>query len=322
MLESPQPFSPSCLVTGGAGFVGSHLVAGLIAKGCKIRVLDNLSTGKMENILPYQHDIEFIEGDIRDLTVVKAACEGIEVVLHHAAIASVAQSIKNPQSTHEVNVDGTFNILEGARHAGVKKIIFASTAAVYGVNSQFPTTEESVIKPISPYGLSKLIGEQYCELFSDLYAMDITCFRYFNIYGPRQNTDSHYSGVISTFFKTIISGESPVLYGDGLQSRDFVHVEDITQACILALIRPSNGFGVYNVASGKSYSVLDILNWIKEHVDQDFEIQKRADRRGDIRHSMTRIDKIKVELGFKPQKQFYQGLKELFEYMDQAKVPC
>jgi nucleoside-diphosphate-sugar epimerase len=322
MLELNHTYPLSCLVTGGAGFVGSHLVAQLIAKGCKVRVLDNLSTGKIENILPHQHDIQFIKGDIRDLNVVKAACEGIEVVLHHAAIASVAQSIKDPHSTHEVNVNGTFNILEGARYTGVKKIIFASTAAVYGVNSQFPTTEESPFNPISPYGLSKLIGEQYCELYSTLYAMDITCFRYFNIYGPRQNTDSQYSGVISTFFKTIISGESPILYGDGQQSRDFVHVDDVTQACLLALTLPSNGFGVYNVASGISYSVLDILNWLKRHVGHEFEIQNRPDRRGDIRHSTTKIDKIKTALGFEPQKQFYQGLKELYEYMDQARVPC
>lgn len=305
-----------CLVTGGAGFIGSHLVEALLEEGHDITVFDNLSTGSKDNLQNVLAHIRFIEGDLTDTDTVMALCNDINTVFHLAASSSVTQSLQNPQISHNINVTGTLNLLDSARIAGVEQVVFASSAAVYGSEPTQPKQETFSPCPINPYGLSKYMGELYAELYSSLYSLNTTCLRFFNVYGPRQNPNSPYSGVITNFVHKLLAHQNPVIYGDGYQSRDFIHVSDIVRACMLAAFHNSRkGCLIYNVATGIERNLHDILEILSEHLQRPFEIEYLPDRRKDIRHSLGDITKIKVELGFEPTMDFQTGLVELYDYI-------
>jgi len=215
------------LVTGGAGFIGSNIVEELLKRGYKVRVLDNFSTGKRENLKQFNKDIELIEGDIRSYHIVQQAVKGIDVILHQAALPSVPRSIKDPITSNEVNVVGTLNILEAAKDAGVKRVVYASSSSVYGDNPELPKHEKMMPNPLSPYAVSKLAGEKYCNVYSRLYGIETVGLRYFNVFGPKQDPNSQYSAVIPLFIKAIMNDKQPIIFGDGTQSRDFTHVANV-----------------------------------------------------------------------------------------------
>jgi UDP-glucose 4-epimerase len=304
----------NCLVVGGAGFIGSHLVDALIKAGHSVRVFDNLSTGRMVNIQHHGRSLEFYQGDIRDAEQVREACRGIEVVFHEAAISSVVQSMRDPRTTHDINVTGTANILEAAGDAGVKHFIFASSAAVYGHHANPVKVETLETRPVSRYGLSKLVGEDLCRFYADFFEMQVTCLRYFNVYGPRQTAHSDYAGVISIFINTLLNGGNPTIYGDGGQTRDFINVKDIVEANLLAMQRSDYRFEIFNVGSGMQYSILELLENLRNITGATFEIDYQPDRRGDVRQSLSDIQKIRDRLGFYPILSFYDGLKQLTDY--------
>ena len=303
-----QPTNLHCLITGGAGFIGSHLAEGLLAAGHRVRVLDNFSTGKPDNLSAIINNVDLIEGDIRNYQTVRQAAKRIDVIFHQAAMASVFESMQNPARNHDINVNGTLYVLEAARQAGVSRLIFASSAAVYGPAPDTPIAEETPVRPVSPYGLGKHMGEQYCHLYAHLYGVQTVCFRYFNVYGPRQNPNSAYSGVISIFTDTILSGSNPVVYGDGRQSRDFVHVSDIVAANLSGMMYEGERHRVFNVASGQHHSLLDVLDVLQRHTGKTFDIEYQPERRGDIRDSCADITRIRKELNFKPRMSFENGL--------------
>lgn len=308
-----------CLVTGGAGFIGSHLVEALLRQGHRVRVLDNLSSGSRENLASVLPQINLLEGDIRDFNTVMVACKGINMVFHHAASSSVTESIANPLVAHDHNVTGTLHLLEASRQQGVQKVIMASSAAVYGTDPVMPKHEAMPAVPINPYGLSKYMDELYSELYTGLINLPVVCFRYFNVFGPRQNPNSQYSGVISRFINSVITGEPPVIYGDGYQSRDFVYVSDIVQANLLAMHAPIPGFAVYNVATGTGKNLHDILNVLREETQLPLDVVYKEERRKDIRHSLGDITRIKADLGFAPSVSFAEGLKTL---LADVSSPC
>jgi len=297
----------NCLVTGGAGFIGSHLSEALLKEGYQVRVLDDLSTGKTDNLSGCFHKIDWIEGDICDMETVQRACQDVDAIFHHAALASVYQSCQDPVLTHEINVNGTLNLLEAARQNKVKKFIFVSSAAIYDANLTEAKHEKSPLNPLSPYAYSKLMGEMYCEMYAQLYGLSTVCFRYFNVYGARQNPDSPYSGVISIFIKALQKGLSPCVYGDGLQTRDFVHVSDVVQANLLALRNEATG--IFNVGTHQSHTILQILEYLKTSADIEF----KPARQGDPRHSLADITEITQKLGFHPRTLFSEGLAEVMK---------
>lgn len=304
-----------CLVVGGAGFIGSHLVDALMREGHAVRVFDNLSTGRMVNIQHHGRGLEFYQGDLRNSEQVKEACRHIDVVFHEAAISSVAESMRDPQTTHEINITGTANLLEAAGGAGVKQFVFASSAAVYGHHSSVLKTETLDTLPVSRYGLSKLVGEDLCRFYAEFCNMQTTCLRYFNVYGPRQTASSDYAGVISIFLNTLLVGRTPAVYGDGSQTRDFINVKDIVQANLLAMQRTSGQqFEVINVGSGHQYSILELLETLGRITGKSFEIDYKPERRGDVRHSLSDIQKAQSMLGFQPSVSFQDGLKQLADY--------
>jgi UDP-glucose 4-epimerase len=304
-----------CLVTGGAGFVGSHIVDALVNHGHEVTILDNLSTGKRENISHHGSKVNFIQADLRDMDALQFACQNAEIIFHKAAIASVSQSINDPQSTYEVNVVGTGNLFEAAGKAGVKHLIFASSAAVYG-QVPHPICDESLTpQPASQYGLSKLVGEHYGRFYSEFYNMQVTCLRYFNIYGTRQSSDSDYAGVISLFIHMLLSGNNPRIFGDGHQTRDFINVADIVQANLKAMERTNAyTFEVLNIGTSRQSSVLELLSCLETIVGKSFQPEYKSERRGELRHSLSDIQKAKKILGFEPNVSFYKGLQELVNY--------
>ena len=304
----------SCLITGGAGFIGSHLCEALLSQGHTVRVLDNFSTGHRQNLLGVEKDCQIIEGDIRDYETVRKAADGVDVIFHQAAMASVFESMKNPSRNHDINVNGTFHVIEAARQAGVPRFVFASSAAVYGPAIEKPITEGFPIQPVSPYGLSKHMGEEYCHQYAHIYDMQTVCFRYFNVYGPRQDPKSAYSGVISVFTNTILEGGTPIVYGDGKQSRDFVHVSDVVQANLLAMTSEGDKHQVFNVANGQQHNLLEVLEILKQHTGKTFNEEYREERRGDVRDSLADISKIKSRLGFNPGISFKEGLSRYADY--------
>lgn len=304
------------LITGGAGFIGSHLVEALLKRGDQVRVLDNFSTGKRENLIPLTSNfqlptLEIIEGDIRDLDTVRRAMQGADYALHHAAIVSVPQSMADPAATHNVNVTGTLNVLMAARQASLKRLVFASSCSVYGDNGDLPLKEMALPRPLSPYAASKLAGEMYCQAFFAAYGLPAVCLRYFNIYGPRQNPNGDYAAVIPRFAERIKAGQPPVIYGDGQQTRDFVHVSDVVRANLLVCERKEAIGQVLNVASGRRVSLLELADTFNRLQGTRFAPQLEPERAGDIRHSAGAGERIATVLGFSPQTLLDDGLRPL-----------
>lgn len=298
------------LVTGGAGFIGSHIVEGLVERGEKVRVLDNLSTGKKENLAPLLGRIDFLEGDIRDLETCRRAVERTDHVLHQAAVASVALSVEDPLLTNAVNVTGTLNLLVAARDAGVGSFVLASSSAVYGDDPSPAKVEGREGKPQSPYGVSKLVGEKYAQAFHALHGMKTVALRYFNVFGPRQDPASQYAAVIPLFITKILAGQRPVIYGDGEQSRDFIYVKNVVEANILAAGSSGGGGEAVNIACGRRMTVNALLKAVNGALGSGVEAVRADPRPGDIVHSTADIGKARKVIGYEPRIAFIEGLRE------------
>ena len=298
------------LVTGGAGFIGSNIVEELVNRGERVRVLDNLSTGKRENIQHFIDHIEFIEGDIRNLDIMRKAISGVDFVLHQAALPSVPRSINDPIATNEVNINGTLNVLVAAKGAGVKRVIYASSSSIYGNSEILPKREDMPPNPISPYAASKLAGENYCRVFYQIYGLETVCLRYFNVFGPRQDPTSQYSAVIPKFINAILNGKRPTIYGDGLQSRDFTYVENVVRANLLACEADGVAGELFNVACGEQHTVLDLVAGLNEILDKEVEPILAEPRKGDVKNSMADISKAQGLLGYNRTHSFRSGLEK------------
>ena len=302
------------LVTGGAGFIGSHLVERMLGLGHEVRVLDNFSTGKRANLEPcaaHEGRLEVIEGDIRDGRRVRELALGCDVVFHEAAIVSVPYSVDHPQETHDVNLQGTLNVLEAARQARVGRLVFASSAAVYGDAPGLPKHEGMLPAPIAPYALEKLASEHYLAIFARLYGVETVALRYFNVFGPRQDPSSPYSGVISVFASRARRAEPLTIFGDGQAYRDFIYVKDVVEANLLAAQTPGISGHVFNVARGEKTTLLALVKMIGRVVGRELEVRHAAPRAGDIAESVADITRAKRELGYVPKVAVEEGLRRL-----------
>ena len=302
------------LVTGGAGFIGSHIAERLVRDGHNVRVLDDLSSGHEVNLDPIRNEVEFIEGDIRDTKVVNEASKGVHVVFHEAALGSVPRSVADPVTTHQVNITGTLNVFLAARDAGVRRVVYASSSSVYGETPVLPKREAMVPQPLSPYALSKLAGEHYSSVFKQVYNFEIVSLRYFNIFGPRQDPESQYAAVIPRFITSLLNGKAPVVYGDGLQSRDFTFVENVVNANLLASEADGIAGEVFNVACGGRYTLLDLLAKTKEILGSDIEPVHEASRAGDVRDSQASIEAAQDAFGYHVSVDFAEGLQKTIEW--------
>jgi nucleoside-diphosphate-sugar epimerase len=297
------------LVTGGAGFIGSHLVDALLKQGHAVRVLDNLSTGRRDNLAGSGDAVELIEGDVRSYHIVQQAVRGIDVVLHQAALPSVSRSVTDPITTNEVNITGTLNVLEASRQAGVRRVVYASSSSIYGDSDALPKHEGMTPNPLSPYAVSKLAGENYCRVFSRLYALETVSLRYFNVFGPRQDPRSFYSAVIPRFIHAVLHGERPCIYGDGEQSRDFTYVANVVQANLLAATAEGASGLVMNCACNERTSLNALLRAIQEVTGRQVPPEYRPPRPGDIKHSLASIDLARETIGYVPEVGFADGLR-------------
>lgn len=302
------------LVTGGAGFIGSHLADELVSQGCRVTVLDNLATGHRRNIEHLADRIDFVHGDIRDTELLDRLVQGCDVVFHQAAVVSVSLSVENPSHSCDVNDLGTVKVLDAARRGGVRRVVMASSSAVYGDDPHLPKSEDMLPRPLSPYAVQKLAGEYYASVFESLYGMQTVCLRYFNVFGPRQDPSSPYSGVISIFMTRAAAGEPPTIYGDGDQTRDFVYVSDVVRANLLAASHGNAPGHVYNVGCGSSIRIGELWETIGELSGIRIDPLFAAPRPGDIRDSVSDIGKIKRSLGYQPQVALRQGLKRTLEW--------
>ena len=313
------------LVTGGAGFIGSNIVQELLKRGEKVRILDNFSTGKRETITELkqiadslfqsQSNLEVVEGDIRSYHIVREAVDEVDYILHQAALPSVPRSVKDPITSNEVNVTGTLNILNAAKDAKVQRIVYASSSSVYGDLDVLPKTEDMLPKPLSPYAVSKLAGEKYCQVFTQLYGLETVSLRYFNVFGPRQDPTSQYSAVIPKFINLIKQGESPTIYGDGEQSRDFTFVQNVVEANLLACNDGIENFSgeVFNIAFGKRISVNNMVEKINEVLSKNIVPKYDQPRSGDVKHSLANIGKAQQFLEYKPTIDFEAGLRRIID---------
>ena len=307
------------LVTGGAGFIGSNIAEELVKRGHPVRIIDNFLTGKRENISSFLDKIELVEGDIRDYDACCRALEGVDFVLHQAALSSVSRSIEDPLLTNDINIKGTLNVLLASREAKVKGFVFASSAAVYGDNPILPKKEGNVGNPLSPYALSKLVGEKYCWIFSQIFGLSTVCLRYFNIFGPRQDPSSQYASVIPNFISRMLKGESPTIFGDGEQSRDFVYVFNVVEANILASKAKGVSGEVFNIGCGEGTSVNSLASKLNEILREKINPSYDEPRPGDIRHSFADISKAKKMLKYEPQVPFGKGLEETIRWYRERK---
>jgi len=302
------------LVTGGAGFIGSNIVESLLAQGERVRVLDNFSNGLESNLAPFADSIELLSGDIRDADVVRRAVIGADVVLHLAALGSVPRSIDDPVTSNEVNVNGTINVLNAAREAGVRRLVFSSSSSVYGENPALPKVESLATAPISPYAVSKLAGESYTRVFARVYDIETVALRYFNVFGPRQRPDAAYAAVIPLFMRAALEGTPVPINGDGTQSRDFTYVDNVVSANLLAAKAPPTvSGGVYNIACGGRFSLLDIVEQLERLVGKPLERRHLPPRAGDIPHSEADIAAARRDLGYEVKVGFEDGLSRAWE---------
>jgi UDP-glucose 4-epimerase len=302
------------LVTGGAGFIGSHLVRRLLDEGYGVRVFDNFATGSRANLAEVAESVEIVEADLRDLDAVRRAADGCRFALHQGALGSVPRSVEDPLESMAVNMTGTLNVLVAARDAGVSRVVFASSSSVYGDDVEMPKRETAKPKPLSPYALSKLSAEQACGIFTRLYGLETVALRYFNVFGPRQDPNSQYAAVIPRFVTAMLAGERPVVYGDGLQSRDFTYVANVVDANLLAMTRPADeavgaSGGVYNASCGGRTSLLDLASEINRILGTSIEPIHEPERPGDVKHSQAAVELAAECLGYTPRVDFAEGLE-------------
>jgi UDP-glucose 4-epimerase len=309
--------SELCLVTGGAGFIGSHLVEGLTASGQKVRVFDNFLTGLHSNLAHIQPAPQIVDRDVVDAAAVETAMKGVNVVYHLAALASVQQSVEKPANTHNTCATGTLNILEAARRQGVRRVVYAASSSAYGIPVGDVQTEADPIAPLSPYAAAKLAGELYLQAFAATYGLETVRLRFFNIYGPRQRADSPYSGVIALFAAALGSGKTPTIFGDGLQSRDFTYVTDVVQALQKAAAVPGISGRAYNVGTGKSVNLLELIVELNRLLGTNVVAQHAPPRAGDVRHSRADITRARKDLGYEPRVIFAEGLAATVRWMRQ-----
>jgi UDP-glucose 4-epimerase len=302
------------LVTGGAGFIGSHICERLLRDGQQVRVLDNFFSGKEANLESLDGEVELFRGDIRDRAALAEAMRGVEVVFHEAALGSVPRSVADPVTTHEVNITGTLNVLLAARDLGVRRVVYASSSSVYGETKELPKHEEMTPQPLSPYALSKLAGEHYIKVFKQVYGFEAVALRYFNIFGPRQDPESQYAAVIPKFVTALLEGRAPVIFGDGLQSRDFTYVENVVEANLLAAEAEGAAGQAFNVACGGRYTLVELLDKIKELIGSDIEPLHEAARAGDVRDSQASIKAAERGLGYRVTVDFDEGLRRTVEW--------
>jgi nucleoside-diphosphate-sugar epimerase len=309
------------LVTGGAGFIGSHLAEALVRAGHQVRVLDDLYSGRRANLAPVRGDVEFVEGDCADPAVARRAMRGIEAVFHEAAIPSVARSVQDPLASHRGNATATLSVLTAARDAGVRRVVYAGSSSVYGDAKHLPKREDMETRPLSPYAVGKLTGEHYLRIFASLYGLETLTLRYFNVFGPRQNAGSPYSGVISLFTAALLAGRRPVIYGDGRQSRDFTYVANVVDANLRALTVEGAEGDVLNVATGSRVTLNRLLATLARHLGRKVQPRYLPPRAGDVRHSLADITRARRKLGYRPLVDFETGLRKTVEwYRDEARA--
>jgi len=302
------------LVTGGAGFIGSHLAETLVQRGENVRVLDNLSTGHLANMDGFRARIEFIEGDLIDAPLMAKIVAGVDCIFHQAALASVPRSVETPLATHASCVTGTLTLLDAARRAGVRRMVSAGSSSAYGDQPTSPKRETDLPAPISPYGAAKLAAEYYCRAFTATYGFETVCIRYFNVFGPRQDPDSPYSAVIPLFITAILNGRQPVIYGDGRQSRDFTYVANVVRANLLAADAPNVAGRTFNAAGGRSIDLLTLIDRLNHLLGTDVKPIHADPRRGDIRESLADISQARELLGYEPIVDFEEGLRRSIDY--------
>lgn len=302
------------LITGGCGFIGSHIAEALVKQTHTVIIYDNLSSGYEHNISGFRDKITFNKADIRDMKALTTAMQDVDYVFHEAAMVSVFESIDQPGENHEINITGTLNVLNAARKSGVKRVVAASSCAVYGNDPVLPKTEEMIPAPESPYALAKVAMEHYMRLFAKLYELETVTLRYFNVYGPRQDSSSMYSGVISKFCDDILADQRPTVFGDGLQTRDFLFVRDVVDANFLAMNNRALGKGeIFNIATGYTTSLLDLLDILKDLTGKDVQPRFKSNRPGDIRYSVADISRASQELDFTPRYSIREGLMKLLD---------
>ena len=299
----------NCLVTGGAGFIGSNLTKALLTSGYTVRILDNFSTGKRENLGPYQERVELIEGDLRSYHIVHEAVRDIEVVFHQGALPSVPRSINDPITTNQVNVEGTLNILDAAKSAGVRRVIYASSSSIYGENPTLPKQEDMTPLPISPYAVAKLAGEKYCQAFTRSYGLETVGLRYFNVFGAGQDPKSQYAAAIPLFITAFLDGGRVQIHGDGEQSRDFTYIDNVVQANMKAAVAEGAAGEVFNVACGEQTSLNQILDDLRKVTEVDVDLEYGPDRPGDVKHSLADISKARDILDYNPAVSAQEGLR-------------
>lgn len=306
--------SQTYAVTGGAGFIGSHIVERLLKDGNTVRIIDDLSSGKLSNIAHMQGDKHVAHVSITNLDELRPLFTGVDTVFHHAALASVTQSVDDPLLNHAVNVTGTLNVLLAARDAGVRRVVFAASSAAYGDNPVDYKHEAMLPAPLSPYGAAKVTGENYCQVFSRVYGLETVSLRYFNVFGPRQDPKSQYAAVIPLFISALLAGRSPTIYGDGLQSRDFIYIDNVVHANLLAAQFPSASGQVINVATGQQLTLLELVARMNLILGTDIHPTHAPERTGDIKHSCADISNARQVLGYEPVVEFDVGLARTVDW--------
>ena len=310
-----MPLTGIVVVTGGAGFIGSHIAAALSNSGARVRVLDDLSTGHRENLEEIGGDIDFIQGSVADEELVRKALEGAEVVFHEAAIPSVPRSVEAPRQTHIASVDGTFSLLLAARDQKVRRVVYAASSSAYGDQPTLPKSEQMLPDPLSPYAVAKLVGEYYCRVFTRVYGLETVALRYFNVFGPRQDPTSQYSGVVSRFISALLSNGKPMIFGDGEQSRDFTYIDNVVAANLSAADAKGASGKVINVANGERITLNQLLAVLKELTNrQDVTAEYAAPRVGDVKHSLADITMARELLGYKSKVDLREGLKRTIDW--------
>ena len=310
-----MPLTGIALVTGGAGFIGSHIAAALMADGARVRVLDDLTTGHRENIEEIGGDLDFIHGSVADEQLLNKVLEDVEVVFHEAAIPSVPRSVEEPRQTHIASVDGTFSLLVAARDKKVRRVVYAASSSAYGDQPTLPKAEQMLPDPLSPYAVAKLVGEYYCQVFTRVYGLETVSLRYFNVFGPRQDPGSQYSGVVSRFISSLLSNQRPVIYGDGEQSRDFTYIDNVVSANLKAASAKEASGKVINVANGERITLNQLLAELKDLTGkQDVTAEYREPRVGDVRHSLADITLAQQFLGYESKVDLREGLQRTIDW--------